>query len=66
MQNMTVWDFQYRMLDKTGNVIWVHGKSKPELVVQETSQGETITLTKWSGVLFDITQQEKHSQAHRA
>lgn len=65
MQNMAVWDFQFRMLDKEGNAIFVHGKSKPEMVTEVHGE-ETITLTKWSGVLFDITEQEKHNQAHLA
>jgi PAS domain S-box-containing protein len=65
MQNMTVWDFQFRMLHRDGNVIFVHGKSKPELI-QESVGEETITLTKWSGVLFDMTIQERNNQARRA
>lgn len=65
MQNMTVWDFQFRMLHRDGNVIFVHGKSKPELI-QESMGEETITLTKWSGVLFDMTIQERNNQARRA
>jgi len=65
MQNMTVWDFQFRMLHKDGNVIFVHGKSKPELIPESVGE-EIITLTKWSGVLFDMTIQEKNNQARRA
>jgi len=84
MQNMTIWDFQFRMLDKNGNVKFVHGKSKPALMTvttqqqqdstsnemngttaTKTTQSTTSTLTKWSGCLFDITEQEKHNSIAR-
>jgi PAS domain S-box-containing protein len=61
MTCMTIWDFQFRMLDKEGNVKFVHGKSKPTLVEETNENGTTQTLTKWSGCLFDITEQEKHN-----
>ena len=65
MQNMTIWDFQFRMHDKEGHVKFVHGKSKPTLVEQANEDGSKQALTKWSGCLFDITEQEKHNAIAR-
>jgi len=62
MTRLTTWDLQMRMLNKLGEVIYVHGKSSPRKVQEKNEDGTTSSLTVWSGVLFQIDSKQMHAK----